>query len=132
MIFQIATSVANAVADAFEASIGTGVTLEFWAGAMPIDTMASPTGSLLGSAALDADWMSPATTRAKTILGAWSVITVAAGDISYFRLTVAGVCKAQGDVTVTGGGGALTVAALAVVLDQAITVTSASLVAGNA
>lgn len=132
--FQFSTKVRNAELDAIETQIGTGPEIEFWSGGLPANCAAAATGTLLARGNLPSDWLNPASAGAIAKLGAWTFNGLAAGTIGYFRINRTGSpteCDMQGDVTITAGGGAMTVDNTSIAVSQVVTVTSFTLTAGN-
>ena len=56
----------------------------------------------------------------------------AAGTVGHFRINQGAACGWQGTVTVTGGGGDLTLDNVVLALAQQVTITSMTLTAGGA
>jgi hypothetical protein len=136
MAIQLAVSTRNAKLDAVEVDVGASAILELRSGAAPANVAAADTGTMLVSMTLPADWMGAAAAGAKAKAGTWSGTGDAAAgagtDIGHFRLkTSGGVAKMQGTVTVTGGGGDMTVDNVNVAQNQAVTVTAFTLNEAN-
>lgn len=74
---QYSVAVNNARLDVVESIIGPSPKLRFYTGAMPSNTAAARTGTLLVEMMLPADWMNPAAATVKTKLGTWSGTAVA-------------------------------------------------------
>lgn len=123
-------TVLNAMLDAYETAIGASPKLRFYTGAMPATAAAARTGTLLAELTLPADWMGGASAAAKALAGVWSGTGLpAAGagtNIGYFSvMNAAGsVCHDQGTVTVTGGGGDMTLNNINIADAQAISVST--------
>ncbi|MDV7392299.1 hypothetical protein RZS08_13125, partial [Arthrospira platensis SPKY1] len=88
--------------------------------------------------ALPSDWMSAASAGSKARLGTWSG-TGAAGAGSgtaagYFRIfdSAGTTCHMQGTVTITGGGGDMTLDNPNIAQNQVVTVNTFTVTAGNA
>lgn len=117
-----------------ESTIGTAPLLELRSGAIPANCAAARTGTLLAQAALPSDWL----TASGPVLsknGTWTVTGLAAGTIGYFSILRAGSpneVDMQGDVTVTGGGGAMEVDNTSIGVGQVVTVNTFTLTCGNA
>jgi hypothetical protein len=113
MTVQYSADVNNAALDAKETAIGTAPTLEFWSGSKPANCAAADTGTKLATGVLPSNWMADAAAASKAKAGIWSVTGLAAAGtgtaVTYFRITQSGTCHMQGSVTVTGGGGDMTV-----------------------
>lgn len=131
MAFQYSASVRNAWLDQIEATIGTGPTLELRTGAIPANYAAAATGTLLASLVLPSDWMANAAGGAKALAGTWSGTAIAAGTAGYFRINGGGG-GIQGTVTITGGGGDLTLDNPVIAVAQVISIATFTLTAGGA
>lgn len=134
MAYQLSVAVRNAQADQFETTTGTAPVLRFYTGAQPADCATAPSGTLLATFSLPSDWLNNGASGAKTKLGTWSGAASAGGTIGYFRIwdTAVANCHAQGSVTVTGGGGDMTVDNNVVANTQVITVTAYTHTMGGA
>ena len=132
MTMNLADSTRNAMLDAFEADIGVSPLLEIFTGAKPANCAAGDTGTKLASMTLPSDWMAAASTGSKAKLGTWEDLAGdAAGDAGYYRIKTSGaVCKAQGSITATGGGGDMTLDNINIAVGQKVTVTGFTLTAG--
>ena len=111
MTVQWSTTVRNSQADAWESAMGTSVLVRLRTGAPPANCGAADTGTLIAEFPLASDWSPAATTGAKTLSGLpLEVAALAAGTIGHYRFmnTAGTVCHEQGTVTVTGGGGDMT------------------------
>jgi len=123
---DFAESCLNAAADAIEADIGASPTFEFRTGAKPADTDAADSGTLISEIQCPADFLDDAALGVKQLAGVWEDAAADdAGIIGHFRMkTAGGVCKIQGTVTLTGGGGDMEVQNTNVQAGQKITVTA--------
>lgn len=123
-------SLANAMLDAYESHIGTAPKLRFYSGTIPANAAAARTGTLLAELSLPSDWMGNASAAAKALAGSWSGTGLpAAGagtNIGYFSVmnTAGSTCFDQGTVTVTGGGGDLTLDNISIASGQAISINT--------
>lgn len=137
MTIQLSTLVRNAVLNAIESTIGASARLQIYSGAKPALTTDAPTGVLLVDMALPADWMAAAATGLKEKLGTWTGTgTAGAGTgtaAGYFRVTSSdgSVCGIQGNVTVAGGGGDMTLVNTSIAQNQVVAVNTFTLTAGN-
>lgn len=132
--FQYSVKVRTAKQAAIETEIGASPILELRSGSMPANCAAASTGTLLAQFALPSDWLAAAAAGAVGKTGTWSGSGIAAGTIGYFRIFRAGSpteCDMQGDVTATGGGGAMEVDNTSIAVSQTVTVTGFTLTAGN-
>lgn len=134
MALQLSVAVRNAELDSIEATVGTVAHLLFYSGSAPVNCAASATGTLLAELVLPSDWMSAAASGAKAKLGTWSGTVSTGGTAGYFRLTATdGVTTGiQGTVTITGGGGDLTLDNNVLGAGQILTMNTFTLTAGNA
>lgn len=134
MALQLSVAVRNAELDSIESTIGTSAILAFWSGSAPANCAASPTGTLLAELSLPSDWMAAASSGSKAKAGTWSGAVTTGGTAGYFRVMDSGdsVCGIQGTVTITGGGGDLTLDNNVLGVGQVITMNTFTLTAANA
>jgi hypothetical protein len=110
-----------------------GAILEIRTGAAP-GPNAAPTGTLLASIVLPATPWAAAAARAKAKQGVWSVAAVAAGVAAHYRLKQAAdngnadatQVRQEGTVTLTGGGGDMTLDNTNIANAQTVTVNTFS------
>lgn len=129
MTNQYDTNLRNTLCDAYESNIGTTPTLELRSGAPPANCAAADSGTLLATGTLPSDWLNAASSGSKTIIGTYSLTGQSGAgsgtNVGHFRLkTSGGTCKHQGTVTVTGGGGDMTMNNINVANGQAVTVNA--------
>lgn len=132
---QLSVAVRNARLDAIETQIGNTPILELRTGSLPANCAAASTGNILVQQALPSDWLAAASSGSKAKAGTWSFTGVGTGTIGYFRIYRAGSpseCDIQGDVTATGGGGAMTVDNTSIAAAQTGEVTTFTLTDANA
>lgn len=135
MALQYSAAVRNAKLDAVETAIGTSAILKLRTGAAPADCATADSGTVLATLNLPSDWMAAASGGTKAKSGTWEDLTAdATGTVAHFRLYASDgtTCHAQGTVTVTGGGGDMTVVNTSIAVNQPVTVTTFTLTAGNA
>lgn len=135
MAIQLSTAVRNARLDAIETTIGTSAVLKIRTGAAPADCATADSGTVLATCSLPSDWMAAASGGSKAKSGTWEDSSAdATGTAAHFRIYASDgtTCHAQGTVTITGGGGDLTVDNTSFATGQAFTVTSFSITDGNA
>lgn len=135
MAVQWHDSVRNAVLEGFEAAIGPSPRFRFYTGAKPASVLAPRTGTLLCDFALATDWASNAAGGVKSLSGLpLSVLASASGQASYYSITNAAgtVVLEQGDITVTGGGGDLTIDNIQIAAQQEVRITAYSKTAPHA
>lgn len=135
MTLQYSTTVRNAKLDAVETAIGTSPVLKIRTGAVPTNCATADSGTVLATCNLPSDWMAAASGGTKAKSGTWEDTSADnTGTAAHFRLYASDgtTCHAQGTVTVTGGGGDMTVDSTSFTAGQVFTVTGFTLTAGNA
>lgn len=135
MSIQLSVAVRNARLDAIETAIGASAILKLRTGAQPANCAAADSGTVVATLALPADYMAAAAAGAKAKSGTWNDPSAdAAGTVAHFRIYASDgtTCHKQGTVTITGGGGDLTLDNNVVTLAQVITITGFTLTDGNA
>lgn len=122
---KLVTPLRNALLDRLETFIGVSPLLRLRSGAVPSDPDAASTGTVVTSMVLPADWLADAASGAKVQLGTWQDLNADAGaTVGHFELcTSGGGVMVRGTVTITGGGGELTLSAIDIVLNQAVAIT---------
>jgi len=131
---QYSTAVRNAKLDAVETTIGASAVLKIRTGAPPANCAAADSGTVLATCNLPADWMAAASGGTKAKSGTWEDTSAdAAGTAGHYRIYASDgtTCHEQGTVTLTGGGGDMTVDNTSFAVGQAFTVTSYTKTAGN-
>ena len=137
MAIQLSTTVRNARLDAIETAIGTTPVLKIYdltAGA-PADVSASITGTILATMTLPSDWAAAASAGAKALLGTWQDTSADnSGIADFFRLFASDgtTCHMQGTVSLTAGGGDMTLDNTSITSGQAVSVTTFTLTDANA
>lgn len=135
MAIQLSTTVRNARLDAIETAIGATAVLKIRSGAAPADVATADSGTVLATLTLPSDWLAAAASGAKAKSGTWQDTSAdATGTAAHFRLYASDGTTAhlQGTVTVTGGGGDLTLDSVSITAAQSITITGFTLTDGNA
>lgn len=135
MAIQLSVATRNARLDAIETAIGTSPILRLRTGAPPASCAAADTGTVVAEMTLPSDWMAAASSGSKAKAGTWQDTAAnAAGTVAHFRIYDAAgtTCHMQGTVTLTGGGGDMTLDNDDVEANQSITITSFSLTDANA
>lgn len=135
MATQLAVSTRNAKLDAVETDIGTSPILKIRTGAPPADCATADSGTVLATLTLPSDWMAAASGGTKAKSGTWQDLSAdASGTAAHYRIYDSGgsTCKIQGTVTLTGGGGDMTLDNTSIQASQQVTVTSYSWTEGNA
>lgn len=135
MALQYSVAVRNARLDVVESTIGTSAVLKIRTGTVPATCATADAGTVVATCSLPSDWMAAASSGTKALSGTWSDSSAdATGTAAHFRIYASDgtTCGIQGTVTVTGGGGDMTVDNTSFVSGQAFSVTSFTLTAGNA
>ena len=135
MALQFSTAVRSARLDAVETAVGTSAVLKFRTGSAPANCAAADSGTVVATLNLPSDWMDAASSGSKAKSGTWSDASADnSGTIAHWRLYASDgtTCHAQGTATLTGGGGDITLDAVAVTAGQAVTITSFTITDGNA
>nr|DAU13509.1 MAG TPA: hypothetical protein [Caudoviricetes sp.] len=135
MSVQLSTTVRNARLDAIETAISTSAVLKIRTGAAPANCGTADSGTVLATLNLPSDWLAAASSGSKAKSGTWEDTSADnTGTAAHFRIYASDgtTCHIQGTVTVTGGGGDMTVDNTSFASGQAFTVTSFSLTDGNA
>lgn len=135
MTVQLSTSVRNARLDQIETTIGTSAILKIRTGAQPANCAAADAGTVLATLNLASDWMAAASAGSKALAGTWQDASAdGTGTAAHFRLYASDgtTCHAQGSVTITGGGGDMTLDNTSIATAQQVNVTTFTLTDGNA
>lgn len=137
MTLQFSTDLRNARLNAIETEIGTSAVMKIFTGSPPADCGEADSGTQLATLELPSDWMAAAASGSKAKSGTWEDASGAddTGTAGYFRIYDAlsfGTCHMQGTITVTGGGGDMTVNNTSFAAGQAFSVTTFTLTDGNA
>lgn len=130
MAKQYGITLANALLDAWETNIGASPILRIYTGAQPADCDAAASGTKLVEMTLPADFMAAASGGSKAMSGTWSDTSADdTGTAGYYRIYDSGdtTCKEQGSVTVTGGGGDLTLSTVSVTAGLPVSITTFTL-----
>ena len=134
MSLQLSVAARNAGLDAYETAVGVSAKLDIYSGSPPANCAAADTGTILATLSLPSDWAANASGGSKGLAGSWTGTGSAAGTAGYFRIkdSTNTTCHMQGTVTLTGGGGDMTMDNTNIASGQSITVNSFNLTAGNA
>lgn len=135
MAIQYSVDVRNARLDVVETTVGEAAILELRSGSKPANCAASDSGTLLASMTLPTSWMADASSGQKAKSGTWEDTSANnTGTIGHFRIKdpTGTTCHIQGSVTITGGGGDMTVDNTSVTSGQSVSITGFTLTAGNA
>jgi hypothetical protein len=131
---QFSVAVGNGRLDSIENTIGTAPILKMFSGTMPANSGAADSGTVLATINLPSDWMQAAVSRTKTMSGTWEDTSADAdGTAAFFRIYASdGVtCHIQGTVSLTGGGGAMTVDNVIFKAGQDFKITAFAITDGN-
>lgn len=134
MALQVSVAVSNGRLDAIETVIGTSPILYIRSGSVPANCAASDTGTVLATVTLPSDWMAAASSASKAKSGTWQDTSAdATGTAGHFRIKDSSgtTCHMQGTVTITGGGGDMTVDNTSFASGQNFVVTAFTLTDGN-
>jgi hypothetical protein len=134
MAIQLSAAVRNARLDAIETTIGVSAVLKIRTGAQPADCATADSGTVLATLSLPSDWMAAAASGSKAKSGTWQDASAdATGTAAHWRLYASDgtTCHAQGTITLTAGGGDMTVDNTSLVAAQSFTVTSFTLSDAN-
>ena len=134
MALQFAETTRNARLEAIETDLGTSPILRLRTGAAPANVAAADTGTVLCALNLPSDVLAAAASGAKAKAGTWQgTASGGGGTVAHFRMyTSGGVCKLQGTVTITGGGGDMTLDNNVLADGQTVTITGFTITDGNA
>lgn len=129
MTVQNSTLTRNAMLDAITTAWGASIHIELWSGAVEANCAAASSGTKLAKFDLAASYDDVAAAGVKNIVKAASLplatTGLAANTIGHYRVFKSDdtTCVEQGTVTVTGGGGDMTVDNLTVAVGQAVQIT---------
>jgi hypothetical protein len=133
---HLGVAVRNAELNAIETTIGTAPTLEVWSGSLPANCAAADAGTKIAEGELPSDYLAAADAGAKAKEGTWTVTGLSAASTGtnsvHFRVRKSGTVHMQGDISATGGSGAMTMDNISIAENQVVTVTGFTLTAGNA
>lgn len=135
MALQFSASVRNALLDVIESTIGTSAVLKIRTGAAPATVATADSGTVVATLTLPSDWMAAASGGTKAQSGTWSDSSAdATGTAAHFRIYASDGTTAhmQGTVTLTGGGGDITVDNTSFAAGQAFSITGFTLTAPGA
>jgi hypothetical protein len=134
MAIQLSTTVRNARLDAIETAIGTSAVLKIRSGSAPANVATADSGTVLATLTLPSDWLAAASSGSKAKSGTWQDTSAdATGTAAHFRIYASDGTTAhmQGTVTVTGGGGDMTVDSVSFTAGQSFTISTFTLTDGN-
>ena len=135
MTIQFSTTVRNAMLDAIETSMGVSAKLQLYSGAQPANCAAAATGTKLVEYALASDWAAAAAAGSKALSSLpLSTTAIIGGTAGYYRFvdTAGTTCHEQGSVTLSAGGGDMTIDNATFTTGQTVQVTGFSKTAPGA
>lgn len=135
MTLQFSTAVRNAMLDTIESTPGVSCHLQVLTGSVPANCAAADGGTVLVEFDLASDWAAAASGGSKSFNNTpLSETAVATGTAAHFRLydSAGTTCHMQGTVTLTGGGGDMTIDNTSINTGQTVKVTGFTLTAPGA
>lgn len=131
MALQFSVTLRNNMLDQIESTAGVSALLQLWSGALPANCAAADAGSKLAELTLPSDWMAAASSGTKLKAGTWSGTGAIAGTVVHFRIkdSTGVTCILQGTVTLTAGGGDMTVDNTSIGVSQPIVVNTFTITA---
>lgn len=133
---QLSVACRNALLNSLETTIGASPRLEIHAGSIPANCATADGGSPLATMVLTPDWLDDAASGSKSKGSNVFEDTnaEATGTATFFRIKDSSLttCHMQGNITVTSGGGDMEFDSVSITAGQFITITSFTLLAGNA
>ena len=133
-MFQISVAQQNSRLSAMLTEAGASPVIKIYTGSLPANVAAARTGTVLATLNLPTTYFSAPSGGSMSLTGTWSDNAAdAAGTCGYFTLfkTDGSTACWQGDVTITGGGGALTVDNPVFAVGQAFTITAFTVTDAN-
>jgi hypothetical protein len=126
MVVQYSDTVRNTILDAWETAMGTAIKVQIRTGAPPANCAAANSGTLLVEYTLASDWAGNAGSGSKTLnslpIDGTAIDTGTAGHYRFFN-NAGSTCHEQGTVTITGGGGDMTIDNTSISNTQSVTIT---------
>lgn len=135
MAFQLSTATRNAALDQIETTIGVTPILKLRTGAAPATCATADSGTVVATMTLPSDWLAAASAGSKALSGTWQDASAdAAGTAAHFRIydSTGTTCHIQGTVTISGGGGDMTLDNNVLAAGQQVTITAFTLSIGGA
>jgi hypothetical protein len=118
-IIKISAAAAQAMGAALATDVGSAATIEIRSGAQPATPETAASGTLLATVAITGSFSS--TGGVLTAANPAAVTIATTGTAGHFRLkTSGGTAKIDGDVTATGGGGAMELATVSLVANATL------------
>lgn len=118
------------------ATAGGTALLKLFSGTVTANAAAADPSGVLGTISLPTTFLTSAS-GATTLAGTWTVASASGaglpGNAASWRIyDSAGTCHLQGTLTVTGGGGDLTLNNVSIAAGQTVTITACTITAANA
>lgn len=135
MTVQFSVAVRNARLDAIETAIGASPHLHIYTGSVPASCATAASGTKIVDMTLPADFYANAASGSKALAGTWQSTGInGGGTAGYYRILASdnATVHEQGTVTITGGGGDLTVDNTSIANGQTVTITGMTKTDGNA
>lgn len=135
MAMNFSVTVRNGEMNAIESSIGASAVLKIRSGSKPAAITDPDSGTVLATLSLPSDWMAAASGGSVSKSGTWQDVSADAdGTAGHFRVYASdGTTQhIQGTVTLTAGGGDMTLDNTSIMTGQTVTITGFTLTAGNA
>lgn len=134
MALTYSAAIKNARLDAVESTIGTAPILRIRSGAAPATVATASSGTVLASCTLPSDWMAAASAGSKAKSGTWEDTSADnTGTAGHFEIVASDgtTVGMRGSVTLTAGGGDMTLDSLSFTAGQAFSVTSFTITSAN-
>lgn len=133
MTLQLDTTLRNNMLDQITSAVGASGLLKLFSGAVPANVAAADPAGLLVTMTCNATFAPASSGGVLTLNAIASANASATGTAASFRIyTSLSVCKLQGTVTATGGGGDLTIDNTSIASGQTISETSWTITAPGA
>ena len=133
MTVQLDTTLRNGMLDQITSTIGNAGLLKFFSGAVPANVAAADPSGLLVTITLGTPFAPASSGGVLTPTTVSTTAATATGTAASWRAyTSGGVCKMQGTITVTGGGGDITLDNTSIASGQSISEVSWTITAPGA
>ena len=126
MSLQFSEAVRNAMLDVIETTVGTSAILRIRTGSPPATCATADSGDVLVEYELASDWAAAAASGSKALSSVpLSETAVDTGTAGHYRIYASNgtTCHEQGTVTISGGGGDLTVDNPSIATGQTVNIT---------
>lgn len=130
MPITLNTTLKNSLLDGIDTVFNSGTLVIY--GSAPTGANSAAPASVLATITLPADAFTAAASGSKAKLGTWSATASGTGTAAAFRILNSGATQVlEGTVTVTGGGGDLTLDSISITSGQTVTVSTFNLTSSN-